>query len=213
MRPSFLAEIQKNKNKKKEKSCTLIYPHEKEKETIPSQFVTEIVRADPQRLFEQTKHLVVIPPGCRLKECHPIQNLVSRNHRIPNKNVVRMFHGTTSRYLSGILKHGLKTVGGGALGKGFYVTPSFEKASIYTAKVQQQHSSGYPLFIEVYIPYDTPTGCFEPGRQGPFSREGPSSREGCCPQAMLYTNPDELWQFVIKDQTFLGSLFFRILIE
>jgi hypothetical protein len=112
-----------------------------------------------------------------------------------------MFHGTTSRYLSSILKHGLKTVGGGALGKGFYVTPSFEKASLYTAKVQQQHSSGYPLFIEVYIPYDTPTGCFDP------------SREGCCPQAMLYTNPDELWQFVIKDQAFLGSLFFRILIE
>ena len=202
MRPSFLAEIQKNKTKKKEKSCALIYPLEKEKKTIQPQIITEIVKADPRRLFEQTKHLVVIPPGCRLKECHPIETLVSRNHRIPNENVVRMFHGTTSRYLSGILKHGLKTVGGGALGKGFYVTPSFEKASIYTAKVQQQqHSLGYPLFIEVYIPYDTPTGCFDP------------SREGCCLQAMLYTNPDELWQFVIKDQTFLGSLFFRILIE
>jgi len=150
-----------------------------------------------------TKYPKKLKLGCRLRSKTYFLNELLPRSAFFEKNGrthARLFHGTKSNHLFSILKQNLRIYGGGTLGKGFYVTPSLEKALIYTSKIQQQKET-FPIILtlEVPDPHLLRVCCID--------RLNESS---CCENADVYTDYDELWQFIIKDQNILDLIQFEV---
>ena len=148
--------------------------------------------------LKYTKTARRLRPGSRLSnESYPLSSLLSPNALVVKDGIpcARLFHGTRSQNLPKILRDGLRPVGGGALGRGFYMTPILEKALVYTSKSQQtQKTETFPIVLEIFLPHpETIQVCC-------LDR---SSEDSCCKNGDLYTDYDELWQFLAKDQEIL----------
>lgn len=152
-----------------------------------------------------TKRVSRIRSGCRLTD-HPyaVRDLVPPSALVVDQHGrewVRMFHGARSQHLVRILKEGIQPHGRGVLGSGFYMTPSLEKALVYTSKSQQQQSlhATVPIVLELFVPIDWTVCCVDR-----------KDRSSCCTGGQLYTEYDELWQFVCKDRTDLQRIRYHV---
>lgn len=204
MNPELLFAI-KNKNKNS-KPCQIIFPKNytttKQQISYPIQNETRILFKNENELKQirkNTKELVVLPPHCNLeRKKYKLKNLVNSsnifNHG--NKKYIRMFHGTNSRHLSSILEEGLKLIGGGALGNGFYMTPSLIKAELYNIKQQQlkENKKYSPIILELFLPIKTSVSALD------YHIENSN----------LFTEKNSFWQFICKNEHFLNSIKFNI---
>ena len=79
-------------------------------------------------------------------------DLVPPRNRLENVRDIRMYHGTKHLHWDDIKKNGLKPVGGGTLGKGFYFTPSVKRATnyLFREKREQKHDLD-PVLLELRI--------------------------------------------------------------
>lgn len=153
-----------------------------------------------KEISKLTKYNTKIKIGCNLKDkIYSLSELLSENKNIFYINGIkyaRMFHGTTEQNLNLLLEQGIKPIGGGVLGNGFYMTPSLEKALIYTSKLE--FSSDFkPMIIEIWIknPDSVTCCCLD-------------KKDLCCKDFIpdLITDfDDEIWQFCIKDIHFIKS--------
>ncbi len=203
MNPELLLAI-KNKTKKS-KTCQIIFPkyqpHLKEQILYPSGDENRIFFRNQEHLKTtraKTKEVAKLPLHCKLEtKIYKLKNLVNNNNifRHGKKKYVRLFHGTNSRHLGSILEKGLKLVGGGALGNGFYMTPSLLKAELYNLKQQQlkQNKTYSPVILELFLPITTTVTATDYNLQ-----------------TDLYTEDDVFWQFVCKSKEFLTNIPFNI---
>ena len=204
MNPELLFAI-KNKNKNS-KPCRIIFPKNYRKAHhqlyYPLQNETRILfknENELKKIRKNTKQLVILLPQCNLqRKKYKLKNLINPNNifNYGNKKYIRMFHGTNSRHLSGILEEGLKLIGGGALGNGFYMTPSLIKAELYNTKQQQlkENKKYSPIILELFLPIKTNVSALD------YEIENSD----------LYTENNSFWQFICKDEHFLNSIKFNI---
>ena len=140
------------------------------------------------------------PISCSLQpKKMKLSELMNPNHvcEFENKKYIRMFHGTNSKHLTDILVNGLQLIGGGALGNGFYMTPSLVKAEQYNIKQQQKNCKLTPIVLELFLPMTTTVSAF------------PNIHD----DANVYTEQNEFWQFVTKNESFLKkSICFNVFI-
>lgn len=197
-----------NKRKKNSRVCDeMITERRASGMTSSGQDATVLIRIkdreEIEKWIQKTKTVRKFVPGCRmgdkyytLSELLPAGALVEKD----GKTWVRLFHGTRSQNLNKLLRNGLKPVGGGTLGRGFYMTPVLEKAMIYTSKTQQlQMIHTFPIIIEILLPASTKVCCIDRARS-----------ETCCSVVPIFTDFDELWQFVCKDEHLLQSCSFEV---
>jgi hypothetical protein len=79
-------------------------------------------------------------------------DLVPPENILENGKDIRMYHGTKVLHWDDIKQNGIKPVGGGTLGKGFYFTPSVERATHYLfVKKPAQKKKLEPVLIELTI--------------------------------------------------------------
>ena len=196
----------KNRPKKLEK-CKIKLPQTTNTEIITSfprkKEVTIIKKSETKlkQIRNSTKELARIEPVyCSLEEKkYKLKKLVNENniYKVKDKKYIRMFHGTNTRHLTDILVHGLRLVGGGALGNGFYMTPSLVKAEQYNIKQQQKGMNISPIVLELFLPIKTTVSAY------------PEIHA----DVDLYTEKGEFWQFVTKNENFLKkSIRFNIFI-
>jgi len=70
----------------------------------------------------------------------------------PNGKDVVVYHGTTLKnYQKSIRSQGIKPVGGGRLGTGFYMTPSFPIAQRYAREKAAAGEKENPVVLEIFI--------------------------------------------------------------
>ena len=82
----------------------------------------------------------------RLIDLIPPQNILK------NGRDIRMYHGTKLLHWEHIKNHGIKPIGDGALGKGFYFTPSVPRATNYFFRYKKQQKQKLePVLIELVI--------------------------------------------------------------
>jgi len=207
---SFFDQI-KQKKKVQTKSCdSLIQLSGKSSLSAPIShsttkkiYIKDQLEIDNWILYTKPRKLLL--PGCRLlQKYYPLIELLGENS-IFNKRkrqFVRMFHGTRSQNLVHILKQGLRPVGNGTLGRGFYMTPSLEKALNYTMKQQEaEDRKTFPVILEIFLPNP------EKIKVCCIDRTNESS---CCPFGHLYTDYDDLWQYVVKDENVLKRFQYNI---
>ena len=196
----------KNRPKKSEK-CKIKLPQTASTEIITSfprkKEITIIKKSETKlkQIRNSTKELARIEPVyCSLEEKkYKLKKLVNENniYKVKTKKYIRMFHGTNTRHLTDILVHGLRLVGGGALGNGFYMTPSLVKAEQYNIKQQQKDMNISPIVLELFLPIKTTVSAY------------PEIHT----DVDLYTEKGEFWQFVTKNENFLKkSIRFNIFI-
>ena len=78
--------------------------------------------------------------------------LVPKENIMKNGKDVRMYHGTKVLHWKNIKTNGIKPIGGGALGNGFYFTPSVPKATHYLLRDKHtQEKDLTPVLIEIVI--------------------------------------------------------------
>lgn len=79
-------------------------------------------------------------------------DLVPPENILPNGKDIRMYHGTKLLHWENIKKCGIKPVGGGTLGAGFYFTPSVRRAThyLFVNKAAQKKKLG-PVLVELTI--------------------------------------------------------------
>jgi hypothetical protein len=205
MNPQLLSAI-KNRAKKIEK-CKIQLPLATNTEittSFPKKKEVTVIKKSEKKLRHirnSTKELARIEPVyCSLEEKkYKLKKLVNPNNicEYNNKKYIRMFHGTNTRHLTDILVHGLRLVGGGALGNGFYMTPSLVKAEQYNIKQQQKDLRISPIILELFLPIKTSVSAF------------PKIHT----DVDLYTEKGEFWQFVTKNENFLKkSIRFNVII-
>tara|TARA_E500000178_G_C16914853_1_gene704443 strand:+ start:405 stop:1028 length:624 start_codon:yes stop_codon:yes gene_type:complete len=196
----------KNRPKKSEE-CKVKLPQTTNTEIITSfprkKEITIIKKSETKlkQIRNSTKELARIEPVyCSLEEKkYKLKKLVNENniYKVKDKKYIRMFHGTNTRHLTDILVHGLRLVGGGALGNGFYMTPSLVKAEQYNIKQQQKDMNISPIVLELFLPIKTTVSAY------------PEIHT----DVDLYTEKGEFWQFVTKNENFLKkSIRFNIFI-
>lgn len=165
--------------------------------------ITDKDEATLNKWIQMTRHTPRLRSHCRLgMDAKLLKELVSPRAIVstPEKTkYIRMFHGARSQHLYTILKDGLRTLGRGVLGNGFYMTPSLEKALLYTSKAQQLTTGTNPIVIEMLLPMDTTVCCIDP-----------NNRNACCTNANLFTEYNDVWQFVCKDESFLKGILYQI---
>jgi hypothetical protein len=123
-----------------------------------------------------------------------LSELLNPNHisEFENKKYIRMFHGTNSKHLTDILVNGLQLIGGGALGNGFYMTPSLVKAEQYNIKQQQKNCKLTLIVLELFLPMTTTVAAF------------PNINEN----ADVYTEHNEFWQLIKKKRFYFMKIMF-----
>lgn len=197
----------KNKNKNSTSTCQLIFPRNDKKQKqqqiiVPVDNEIKILFKNEiqlKKIRQDTKDLLLLPPQCDLeKKNYKLKNLVNQNNifNIGNKKYVRMFHGTNSKHLNNIVSEGLKLIGGGALGNGFYMTPSLTKAELYNIKQQQlkQNKKYSPIILELFLPIHTNVSALEYQIQN----------------SDLFTEKNAFWQFICKSNSILHNIKFNI---
>lgn len=211
----LLTQLRKKTTKRSPKDCSNIFvrrtlsPLEKmvvDTKTMDRRVVHMDDTAYINTLLSTTRYVPRIKANCRFtKEPVPLVEVVSPRALVVDpssgKTWVRMFHGARSQHLISILKYGLQPIGKGVLGTGFYMTPSLEKALLYTAKDQQlsAHSKTNPIVMEILLPTTSTVCCID--------RSSPGT---CCSSSTLFTEHDHVWQFVCKDNDILQTFPYRI---
>lgn len=202
----LLSEI-KNRPKK-EKKCQILKTSESfsplEIPSFPQKKKINVFKKSENELKQIrnfTKRIAKIEPiSCSLQpKKMKLSELMNPNHvcEFENKKYIRMFHGTNSKHLTDILVNGLQLIGGGALGNGFYMTPSLVKAEQYNIKQQQKNCKLTPIVLELFLPMTTTVSAF------------PNIHD----DANVYTEQNEFWQFVTKNESFLKkSICFNVFI-
>lgn len=195
----------KNKNKNI-RTCEIVFPKNqmeiKQKLSFPVEGEIKTFFKSEKELKiirRETKELVVLPPHCSLEnKKYKLKTLVNSNNIVVNgnKKYIRMFHGTNSKHLNSILEEGLKLVGGGALGNGFYMTPSLTKAEIYNTKQQQlkENQRYSPIVLELFLPITTTVSALDYKIQ----------------DSDMFTENNSFWQFICKKLMFLKTIEFNI---
>ena len=79
-------------------------------------------------------------------------DLVPKQNIMKNGKDIRMYHGTKVLHWKNIKSHGIKAIGGGALGQGFYFTPSVPVGIHYCFREKPEQSQDLkPVLAEVII--------------------------------------------------------------
>lgn len=85
-------------------------------------------------------------------EKYNLIELVPAENRMKNGRDIRMYHGTKVLHWNDIKKQGIKPIGAGLLGSGFYFTPSVSRATDYLFRdKKQQKQLLTPVLIELVI--------------------------------------------------------------
>ena len=104
------------------------------------------------QLSKQMNHCVSAYQKPFVSGKYKLIDLVPAKNILKNGKDVRMYHATKVLHWDNIKENGIKPVGGGTLGKGFYFTPSVDRATHYFfSKKPTQKKKLDPVLIELII--------------------------------------------------------------
>ena len=104
------------------------------------------------KLSNKMKNCVTVFKKKFESEKYNLIDLVPPENRMKNGRDIRMYHGTKLLHWKDIKEQGIKPIGGGTLGTGFYFTPSVSRATDYLFRdKKQQKQLLTPVLIELLI--------------------------------------------------------------
>jgi hypothetical protein len=122
-------------------------------------------------------------------------DLVPSENILKNGKDIRMYHGTKALHWNDIKKNGIKPIGDGTLGKGFYFTPNVEKATVYL--LRQKHTQKRdvdPVLIELVIK--------------DADKLIVGSLESKCPiKTKMLAGYGDYWQFIVRSEDVIKEHF------
>ena len=122
-------------------------------------------------------------------------DLVPPENILKNGKDIRMYHGTKALHWNDIKKNGIKPIGNGTLGKGFYFTPNVERATVYLLrqKPKQKRDVG-PVLIELVIK--------------DANKLMVGSLESKCPiKTKMLAGYGDYWQFIVRSENVIKEHF------
>lgn len=157
--------------------------------------MVKLSRSEFQNLIDIYKHYHNLPTkgpdSFSERECFTLQELVPQQNLLDHNKVV-LFHGTSLEHFKNMKKRGVNPIGGGLLGKGFYLSPNFSKANSYSYK---GGSRRVILEVEVQDADCILVSCYK------NSYTSSSSAYKCNDDYPVHTDKTgTVWQFIFRNQ-------------